>query len=199
MWKDIWKNRGKDIYHDNLTLEDLISIDGFDSQGHPISSENWIEYVKYILSTINDIKNKRNILEIGCGAGAFLKAMESFLDKETKIYAIDYSQNLINIAKDIFNEYNFNCIETIDKLYSNNYFDFIFSNSAFQYFQNKDYAFKLIDKLYNLLKVNGDLVLLDLNDIEKENEYHKIKMPSMTREEYEKRYSSLNHLNCKKL
>ena len=131
----------------------------------------------------------------------FLRLWNLFQINKQKIYGVDYSQNLINIAKHIFNEYNFNCIEAIDidKLYSNNYFDFIFSNSAFQYFQNKDYAFKLIDKLYSLLKVNGDLVLLDLNDIEKENEYHKIRMSSMTREEYEKKYSSLNHLNCKKL
>ncbi|WP_300742988.1 class I SAM-dependent methyltransferase [uncultured Brachyspira sp.] len=196
MWKDIWEKKGKNIDCSNLTLSDLISIDGFDSSGKSLEESNWIEYAKHVCVSVNDIKNKKNILEIGCGAGAFLKAMESFLNKESKIYGIDYSQNLINIAKHVFNAENFNCIEAIDidKLYNNNYFDFIFSNSAFQYFQNKGYAFFLIDKLYNLLQVNGDLVLLDLNNLEKESEYHKIRMSGMTEKEYKEKYSSLNHL-----
>lgn len=196
MWKDIWEKKGKDIDYSNLSLSDLISIDGFDSSGKALDAENWIEYARHVCMSINEINNKKNILEIGCGAGAFLKAMEPFLNKEANIYGIDYSQNLVGIAKHIFNAENFNCIEAIDidKLYNNNYFDFIFSNSAFQYFQNKDYAFSLINKLYNLLQTNGDLVLLDLNNIEKESEYHKIRMSGMTKEEYEKKYSSLNHL-----
>ncbi|WP_295153703.1 class I SAM-dependent methyltransferase [uncultured Brachyspira sp.] len=196
MWKDIWEKKGKDIDYSNLTLSDLISIDGFDSSGKVLDADSWVAYAKHVCMSVNDINNKKSILEIGCGAGAFLKAMESLLNKESKIYGIDYSQNLINIAKLIFNAENFNCIEAIDidRLYKNDYFDLIFSNSAFQYFKNKEYAFLLIDKLYNLLQVNGDLVLLDLNNIEKESEYHKIRMAGMTKEEYEKKYSYLNHL-----
>ena len=33
MWKDIWEKKGKDIDYSNLSLSDLISIDGFDSSG----------------------------------------------------------------------------------------------------------------------------------------------------------------------
>ena len=119
MWKDIWEKKGKNIDCSNLTLSDLISIDGFDSSGKSLEESNWIGYAKHICISVNDIKNKKNILEIGCGAGAFLKAMEPFLNKESKIYGIDYSQNLINIAKHVFNSENFNCIEAIDidKLY----------------------------------------------------------------------------------
>ena len=102
MWKDIWERKGKDIDYSSLTLSDLISIDGFDSSGKALDAENWIEYAKHVCMTINDVNNRKSILEIGCGAGAFLKAMESFLNKETNIYGIDYSQNLINIAKHIF-------------------------------------------------------------------------------------------------
>ena len=38
-----------------------------------------------------------------------------------------------------------------------------------QYFPDKEYALNVIKKSYDLLSDNGDLVLLDLNDINKKN------------------------------
>ena len=52
MWKDIWEKKGKDIDYSNLTLSDLISIDGFDSSGKVLDVDNWIDYAKHVCMSV---------------------------------------------------------------------------------------------------------------------------------------------------
>ena len=169
MWKNIWQSKGKNLKNINLDISDLINLDGFDTSGKSFNKNSWIEYVEYVSNTTNINNGKKSVLEIGCGSGAFLKVLSDIINSKLNINGIDYSDSLINIAKNIIKDGNFYCDEAIkiDDLFGSKKFDFIFSNSAFQYFPNKEYAFNVIKKSYDLLSDNGDLVLLDLNDINK--------------------------------
>lgn len=57
--------------------------------------------------------DKKRVLEIGCGGGAALKAL-SFINNKLEIYGIDYSQNLIKLAKRAIKNGNFVCDEAIN-------------------------------------------------------------------------------------
>lgn len=196
MWKNIWQSKGKNLKNINLDISDLINLDGFDTSGKSFNKNSWIEYVEYVSNTANINNGKKSVLEIGCGSGAFLKVLSDIINDKLNISGIDYSDSLINIAKNIIKDGNFYCDEAIkiDDLFVNKKFDFIFSNSAFQYFPNKEYAFDVIKKSYDLLSDNGDLVLLDLNDINRKSVYINIRKASMSEEEYNKKYAGLEHL-----
>lgn len=194
MWKNIWDKKGLNISN-NLTLSDLISIDGFDSSGKEVLNENaWIEYVNYIDDVI-DIRNKKSILEIACGSGAFLKVLKSIVSDNTKLYGFDYSNNLINIAKTVIDDCNLCCDEAINiDILFNTYFDFIFCNSAFHYFNDKEYTYSVIKKSYNILSKGGSLAFLDINDQSKMDTYYKVRFAEIGEEEYKKKYEGLNQL-----
>lgn len=143
--------------------------------------------------------DKKRVLEIGCGGGAALKAL-SFINNKLEIYGIDYSQNLIKLAKRAIKNGNFVCDEAIniDSIFAmwggGCGFNFIFSNSAFHYFPNEEYVFSVIRKAYSLLTKGGTLALLDLNDIKTKDIYNAIRKGNMTEDEYNKKYEGLNHL-----
>lgn len=196
MWKNIWQSKGKNIKDINLDISDLINLDGFDTSGKSFNKNSWIEYVEYVSDTVKINKGKKSVLEIGCGSGAFLKVLSDIVNDKLNIYGMDYSDSFINIAKNIMKNGNFYCEEAIkiDNLFTDKKFDFIFSNSVFHYFPNKEYAFNVIKKSYNLLLTEGDLVLLDLNDINNRDIYNKIRRGNMSEEEYNKKYEGLEHL-----
>ena len=194
MWKNIWDKKGLN-FSENLTLKNLISIDGFDNSGKEVlNEESWMEYVRYICSVVN-INSKKSILEIGCGSGAFLKVLEDIADENTKLYGFDYSSNLINIAKTVIKNCNFCCDEAIniDTIF-NTSFDLIFCNSAFHYFNDKEYAYSVIKKYYSILSKGGSLAFLDINDEAKMDIYYKVRFAEIGEEEYKKKYEGLNQL-----
>lgn len=129
------------------------------------------------------------------GGGAFLKVLSS-INTNLRIYGIDYSNTLIEIAKCVIKNGEFFCDEAIniDKLFKGKRFDSIVSGGVFVYFPSKQYAFEVIKKSYNLLADGGNLALLDLNDVNKKSVYSKIRRGKMSEEEYDKKYAGLNHL-----
>ena len=132
---------------------------------------------------------------MAAGGGAALKALSS-INNDLDIYGIDYSNSLIDIAKNAIKNGNFYCGEAIevDSAFGDKRFDFIFSNSAFHYFPNENYVFSVIKKAHSLLKPNGNFALLDLNDKKKKDIYNKIRKGNMSEDEYNKKYDGLNHL-----
>ncbi len=127
--------------------------------------------------------------------GAVLKVFSN-INENLRIYGVDYSHTLIDIAKRIIKNGTFFCDEAIniDSLFSKMHFDSIISGGVFVYFPSKDYAFSVIKKSYDLLLQGGNLALLDLNDISKKDIYSKIRKGTMSEAEYNKKYEGLNHL-----
>lgn len=193
MWQDIWSNKGKDLASVNFTLTDLIYANGYESSG--FTSQSWVKYFQYVANTTQINEGKKSILEIGCGGGASLKAI-SLINDKLEIFGLDYSKNLINIAKSAIKGGKFYCDEAIniDKTFPKQYFDTIILGGVIVYFPSEDYTFEVIKKSYNLLSQGGNLALLDLNDINKKSVYSKIRKGNMTEDEYNKKYEGLNHL-----
>lgn len=111
MWKDIWSEKGEDFADFDIT--NLIKADGFDTSGTSLNTRSWMDFFEYVAKLIQIDSDKKWVLEIGCGGGAALKAL-SFINDKLEIYGIDYSQNLIKLAKRAIKNGNFVCDEAIN-------------------------------------------------------------------------------------
>jgi ubiquinone/menaquinone biosynthesis C-methylase UbiE len=128
----------------------------------------YYEYIFPVKSTKIDfiseiVKNKRNILDIGCSTGELLiKLKEKYPEKE--FHGLDLNQNMIKIAKRKTNEIDFiagDMLE-IESIY-NEKFDLIISlgNTLVHIDDNSKKV--LLSKIYKKLENNGEMILQILN------------------------------------
>ena len=85
-----------------------------------------------------------NVLELGCGSGAFIFALNELV--QARYYGLDYSSSLIDIARLALPEADFIASEASAPVFDDISFDIIFSHSVFQYFPNLDYANTVIKR-----------------------------------------------------
>ena len=190
-WKSIWNSKS---FPNNgeLTVSDLIKLDGFDTGFGSYDEVGWIKMVEDFIKRV-DLSPNSNVFEIGCGGGGFLFAIQQIV--ETNCFGIDYSKNLIDIAKRVIPKGKFIENDALNMESFGEDFDVIFSHSVFQYFPSLEYAKEVLMKASSMLKIGGKLCLLDLNDKSKEKSYHFERAKEYSSvAEYEKNYEGLNHL-----
>tara|TARA_B100000767_G_scaffold125759_1_gene119900 strand:- start:940 stop:1770 length:831 start_codon:yes stop_codon:yes gene_type:complete len=192
-WLAVWNKNGK-----NLILkktQDLLNANGHNSPMGTLNKDEWLNYVKDKIKKIK-LKKNENILEYGCGSGAFLSY---FYNKGFNLYGIDYSRYQIQKARKYFSKIKFKTGE-ISKIDSFNVkFNFIFSNLTFHYFDNYSYAKALIDKMIKNLKSNGSIFITNIPDKDKEQLFKKELINQIGIKEFKKKYSYHTHLFYKKL
>jgi len=191
-WLKIWEKKGHNLK--NSKIEKIIEADGFDSALGTFGKQNWFRYIKTIFSKIK-IKKNSEILEYGCGAGAFLNF---FYNKKYNLNGIDYSKSLIRKGKKYFPKIKFKCGETTKIDSFDKKFDLICSHGVFHYFNNYHYAESLIKRMLSNLKVNGFICILDVPDKDKELIFKKRLINKIGIKEYKKKYGVYTHLFYKK-
>ena len=191
-WFKIWEKKGHNLK--NSKIEKIIEADGFSSALGTFNKQNWFRYIKTIFSEIK-IKKNSEILEYGCGAGAFLSF---FYDKKYSLNGIDFSKSLIRKGKKYFPKIKFYCGEISKIDFIDKKFDLIFSHSVFHYFNDYQYAKSLIKKMLSKLKNNGYICILDVPDKEKEQIFKKRLISEIGIKEYKKKYGVYTHLFYKK-
>ena len=191
-WLKIWEQNGNNLK--SLKIDNIINANGHNSKFSQFNKKSWFKYIKNLFKKIKINKNNE-ILEYGCGAGAFLSY---WYGKNYKLNGIDYSKTLISKGKKYFPKINFVVgeIASIGKFKTK--FDIIFSHSVFQYFENQLYAKKLILKMLTKLKTKGCICILDVPDKDKEREYIKKLKKEIGIIEYERKYKKNKHTFYKK-
>lgn len=190
-WKQIWSERSYNEKTD-LSLEKLITLNGFDTGVGSYDEKNWRQMVSDFCVRAHLFENS-NILEVGCGCGAFLYQINQEIN--ANCYGVDYSKSMIEIAKIAIPTGKFYVSEANSLLFPNTKFDVIFSHSVFQYFPNHDYANEVLALLCSQIEKGGRLLLLDLNDVDMQYAYHSGRMREYkSPAEYAKNYENLNHL-----
>ena len=137
------------------------------------------------VANIAGVKQNDTVLEIGCGCGAFLFALNELAD--LNIVGFDSSYQLTEMAKKVLSDGTFTRTEAINFEYKKNFFEKIFSHGVFIYFESIDYAFSIIESSYEALKSHGSLCLMDINDVSFKKDYYSLR-ESLYKEdkEYEK-------------
>ena len=191
-WQQIWEKKGQNLK--SSKIDNLINANGHDTKFGRFSKENWNKYIKSIFKGVR-IKKNSNILEYGCGAGAFLSF---WYKKKYYLNGIDYSKSLIAKGKKYFPKINFRVGEISALESFHHKFDLIISHSVFQYFRNYKYANKLILKMLTKLKPNGYICILDIPDKDKEKLYKENLKKEFSFEEFKKKYKKNKHIFYRK-
>jgi ubiquinone/menaquinone biosynthesis C-methylase UbiE len=193
IWKNIWEKKGK-VASDGIDLTSLIAIDGFDTGAGEFPVDSWLSFVEETKIKLR-LKKEQKILEVGCGAGAFLLPM---YNSGMVVYGIDYSNSLIQLCTNIIKLGIFKVSEANNIPFEDEFFDAVVSNSVFQYFDGLEYAENVVSEIARVLKKKGCAALLDLNDAAKKEKYESIRRKKLGDKEYDRLYGSLNHQFYKK-
>ncbi|MGB8456006.1 MAG: methyltransferase domain-containing protein [Anaerocolumna sp.] len=143
-WKDKTVSQNFNQYND--MLEDIL---GF----------------HHIFQLIQNDSDIQSILDYGCGPGKVSKRL-SKLNDAYDIYAVDQSEEMINLASLTRNRANIHY-----QLIQNNNLNFIKSNSldcaivCFVIINNSDpcQIYTMLKEIYRVLKAHGQLIILDSN------------------------------------
>tara|TARA_B100001059_G_C17669507_1_gene493759 strand:+ start:198 stop:908 length:711 start_codon:yes stop_codon:yes gene_type:complete len=190
-WQSIWSK--KDLGpNSTISLGDLIVANGFDTGVGSYNEESWRTMVADFCNRVA-LKKDSNVLEIGCGSGAFILACSEI--NKANYFGFDYSQSLIEIAKKQIPSGHFVVAEANELTFLDTKFDVIFSHGVFFYFPNQQYVETVLKKYTDRIVVGGKLVLMDLNDAKFEKVYHSKRRSLYLRpDDYEKDYEDLEHL-----
>lgn len=183
-WLAIWQNKGN-RKAEKASLEELLSINGYDTKTSKLNSDDWLFYITKIIQKLN-IEQNESVYEVGCGAGAFLYVMKRYCQK---VSGLDYSKNLVEICKNACEIPSIDCKEAID-LDTNSKWDHVLSSGCFLYFPDEKYTFNVLDKM--LLKSQKTIGIFDVNDLFKKEDF--IKYKKETTVNYEKTYAGLEQL-----
>lgn len=118
----------------------------------------WFESVILRLLKEVKIKNNSTILDAGCGTGSFLNILSK--NKTLKLYGIDVSRKMLEIAKKKLKDRAKLSLTPVEKIDCKNKFDYIFSIIAMHHYSDQE---KAIKNFYQSLKNNGKLIILDVD------------------------------------
>ena len=168
-WHRIWSNRkdtlaNVDAKNFHAVFAELKRIDGFDLNGG-VTAESLIRQHENLSDALN--LTGGGVFEVGCGAGAhlYLFARDGFT-----VGGLDYSAALIDIAKKVLPAEKVSELicAGADELPTAKTFDAVISNSVFSYFDDLDYARRVLEKMF--IKSRRSIAVLDIFDADFETE-----------------------------
>lgn len=185
-WKQVWESR--DLAGSvSSTLSRLLAADGFDTPYASLDEASWVEFVERGAGDLR-IEPGMSVFDVGCGAGAFLHVLRS---KGCTVAGIDWSPNLVEIAREVMPDGKFRVCEARD-LELHPPADVVVSCSTFLYFPSLDYARSVVERM--VAKANRAVAIFDLPDMAKKDaalEYRKAMAGGAS--EYAARYEGLEH------
>lgn len=194
-WKEIWQKRQLDRRilktgdRQKILLE-LKKADGFDITEDGLSVQALLSQYEMTKKNLSHGPcasiELSSVYEVGCGCGANLFLFEG---DGIACGGIDYSQSLIDIAKEVLCTSDLTCDEACQMPETERYGG-VFSNSVFSYFPDEEYARCVLKRM--LQKSGFSLGILDVHDIEKKADF--LSYRKQTIEGYEELYRNLPKL-----
>jgi len=103
------------------------------------------------------LENGDRVLDLGCGNGRFYRF---FSEKKTRYIGVDFSHELIKIAKRKYPLAVFQFSDGLNLLFSDNYFDKVFSIAVFHHIPSKKFRLKFLKETKRVLKPKGFFILI---------------------------------------
>jgi len=122
-----------------------------------------------IIPALN-IRERESILDVGSGTGILLPYLRKVAGKESRIVALDYSQAMIEKAKEKYGiNYEYVCADAGKTGLEEQSFDVVVCFSVFPHFSDKR---KVLKELYRILKPGGRLIVAHADVKETINAFH---------------------------
>lgn len=162
-----------EFYNEKLKIKQGASIRLFNRWARYYDEgiiNRWLNSVQDLV--VNELKfhigKRYRVLDIGSGTGELLikvfYACKNIGINGVRLYGIDISNEMIKVANHKFYNHKIKCkikLAEASKLpFKNNFFDFVISTEAFHHFPEQ---FKALIEMKRVLKVNGKLILVDVN------------------------------------
>lgn len=163
-WKSVWERKGNESR--GVSLIDLITADGFDGGSGKMDEKTWLARAENIKSCLR-LHHADSLLEVGCGAGAMLLALNG---KNIRLAGIDYSASLVALAKQAVPNADIRVSEAASIPYPDGSFSRLLSHGVFHYFPDEEYSKAAMREMLRVLKKGGGLLISDIPDLEKRDE-----------------------------
>lgn len=188
-WQALWQKKGQ-AAPKTPALLDLIKADGFDSGAGDHTEDSWLTFTALVIDRLH-IGPGSTVLEVGCGAGAFLLPAHQ---RGALVFGVDYSPSLLRLAAQAISPARF-AAATANRLpFAAPIFDAIISHSVFHYFPDLAYAETVLAEMAGLLKPGGKIAVLDVNDAAKQSDYLRLRQGTLSAAEYAAKYRDYPHL-----
>jgi trans-aconitate methyltransferase len=185
LWQQIWEKRSLQPQHE-ITLDTLISLDGFDSGAGKINPADWQEYTRRIAEKLG-LKSGDSIFEVGCGAGAFLFSLRQQMALE--VGGLDYAAGLIAAAQKAMPDGDFH-VQAAQSLDTESTYDFVMANSVFHYF-DEAMATEVFQAMWK--KAKHGIAILDVPNAATREACERARRDALSQAEYEEKYKGLHH------
>ena len=129
------------------------------SEGYPF--EGYYNVLSYVHSLIKESKETK-ILDVGVGTGLLTYELYK---KDGQIYGIDFSEKMLELAKQKMPKGNFYCYDFkygLPKELDGAKFDYIVSSYAIHHLNDEEKV-NFILKLKGILKENGKIIIADIS------------------------------------
>lgn len=156
-WREVWQRRGQSL-PDEILLETLIELDGFDSGAGKVDVADWRQNAEFIIEHLA-LTNGDSIFEVGCGAGAFLFAIEEKLD--VHVGGLDFAPNLVKVASHVMPKGTFISGDALELELSPQY-DFVVAHAVFHYL-SRTQAYTVLERMH--AKARKAVCILEVPDL----------------------------------
>lgn len=116
------------------------------------------EYHLDLKKIIEQFQNKNDIIEIGCGTGI----TSLILDDRFKKNLLDYDENIINFAKQLFEKENKKAIFINEDIFSNTLveksYDIVFNSGLMEHY-DKETRIRILKEFKRILKNDGCIII----------------------------------------
>ncbi len=202
-WIEIWDSRGSTTSPVPTeggriplpSLIDLLHLDGFDVGAGAIEEASWVAYARYVGERLH-LEDGSRVFEIGCGAGAFLMALQQRW--RLSVGGSDFAPGLLAVAKSVMPEGSFFLAdatqpppEAMSTLVASS--DAVVMNGVLHYFPSLDEVETLIGWLAPL---TSRVALLEIPDASTADECEADRSSALPEGDYERLYTrtGLRHL-----
>lgn len=185
-WKSVWDARRLDPSRGTL-LAQLMAADGLDTGFGDMTEAPWREFVRGF-ANVFALKSGDRVLEVGCGAGAFLLDLH---ERGVAVAGVDQSATLVEFARSAMPAGRFTVAEAT-AFDLTEPFDVVVSCGVFLYFESHDYARAVVQRMART--ATRGVAIFDVPDRAMEADALAYRRASFGPEEYAVRYAGLDHL-----
>jgi len=160
-WLRIWERKYAGAREKTLHV-----ADGYDE----LTPGEFAEMAKLFLD-LAVIPEKARVLDVGCGAGAFLQHVHG----DCHLAGVDYSKEAIqSIRKRLPGD--FRVADAAALPFDDATFDAVLSFGVFIYFDSLDYARTVLNEMHRVLKPGGRIFIGEVNDQSKMDRYRELRV-----------------------
>jgi len=190
-WKQVWNNRPDNIKVSEDVFDIYVQLkkaEGFDIQMEEGYYEGLFDQWKHMVDLLKNETGSvpDSVYEVCCGSGANLWLFYKLFGIK-KLGGLDYSEPLIKIARSIMDLAELEIHEALDVNIEEKY-DWVISDSAFQYFPDAEYGMKVFDRM--LQKAERAVVVTEIHDQELKDEHIEYRKSKV--EDYDRVYEGLD-------